>query len=268
MDGRKGGAQKKRMTPSETRLVEAATTEVANRKSEIRVVLSVELGGTSVESGSGGGKTEPSTNLMDREVIGELADHEDHEGQIKKGKDSNQGDVDSQGRQKEKEADDEPGSQKDPKGVGELSWGIGVGSRNTKVWMNDGSVGQPETAERRESSRSKGIAGSKLPHSGKDLSKAADKTGHADDGVRNGDTASVDIVHGEDEGGARKGEETEGTRVADDPQLGGGVVHIGVGGESRSSVSSGTVVMFVTHVVGIVDGTLLVGDVAHDVGRV
>ena len=51
------------------------------------------------------------------------------------------------------------------------------------------------------------------------------------------------------------------TRVADDPQLRGGVVNIGVGRESRSSVPSGTVV-FVT------DETLLVCDVAHDRGWV
>ena len=57
------------------------------------------------------------------------------------------------------------------------------------------------------------------------------------------------------------------TRVADDPQLGGGVVNIGGGGESRSSVSSVTMVMFVTNVVGVVnDGALLVGDVAHGSG--
>ena len=51
------------------------------------------------------------------------------------------------------------------------------------------------------------------------------------------------------------------TRIADDPQLRGGVVDIGVGRESRGSVPSGTVV-FVT------DETLLVCDVAHDRGWV
>jgi len=44
-------------------------------------------------------------------------------------------------------------------------------------------------------------------------------------------------------------------------------VNIGVGRESRSGISSGTV-MFVTDVIGIADETLLVCDVAHDRGWV
>jgi hypothetical protein len=47
-----------------------------------------------------------------------------------------------------------------------------------------------------------------------------------------------------------------------------GVVNIGVGRESGSGISSSTVVMFITDVVGVVDGTLLVGDVAHGGGWV
>lgn len=45
-------------------------------------------------------------------------------------------------------------------------------------------------------------------------------------------------------------------------------MNISVGREGRSSGSSGTVVMFVTDVVRVVDGTFLVGDVAHDCGMV
>jgi len=223
------------------------------------------LGSTSVESSGGGGKTETSTGLVDRKILGELADHEEEESYIEKGEDGDQGDVDPQGSQKEEEGYDKPGGQKDSESVGELARGIGVGSRNTEVGMKNGGVGQPETAKRGESSRAERITGGKLPHSGKDLSKSTNETSHTDDGIRNNDTAGMDIVHGEDEGGTREGEEAERTRVADDPQLRGGVVNIGVGRESRGSVSSGTV-MFVTDVVGIADETLLVCDVAHDRG--
>jgi len=80
-----------------TRLVEAAATEVADGESEIRVFLSQELSSTSVEGGSGGGETETSTDLVDREVVGEFTDHEDEESQIEKGEGADQGDVDLQG---------------------------------------------------------------------------------------------------------------------------------------------------------------------------
>ena len=140
----------------------------ADRESEERVVLSQELGSASIESGGGGGKTETSTGLVDRKVLGELADHEEEESYIEKGEDGNQGDVDPQssqtarrirsggllksgGRSQEDECYDKPGSQKDPDSIGELARGIGVGGRNTKVRMKEGSVGQPETAIRGES---------------------------------------------------------------------------------------------------------------------
>ena len=53
------------------------------------------------------------------------------------------------------------------------------------------------------------------------------------------------------------GRYSQRARVTDDPQLRGGVVNISVGGEGRSSISSGT---------GIVNGTLLVCDVTHGKG--
>ena len=87
------------MTIFGTRLIKAAATDVANRESEQRVVLSQELGSTSVESGSGGGETESSTSLVDGEVTGELADHEEEESQIEKGEHGDQGYVDPQGSQ-------------------------------------------------------------------------------------------------------------------------------------------------------------------------
>ena len=45
----------------------------------------------------------------------------------------------------EDEGDDEPGSQEDSDGVGELARVTGVGSSNTKAGVKEGSVGQPET---------------------------------------------------------------------------------------------------------------------------
>ena len=54
----------------------------------------------------------------------------------------------------------------------------------------------------------KGVCRRRTPHSGKDLSKTADENSHADNGVRDSDTASIDVVHGKDEGGAGEGEQT------------------------------------------------------------
>lgn len=48
----------------------------------------------------------------------------------------------------------------------------------------------------------------------------------------------------------------QGTGVADDPQLGSGVVDVGVGGEGASSVSAGAVVVLITDVVRVLDGFL------------
>jgi len=245
------------VTRSGIRLVKPAATDRANRESEERVFLSQKLGSTSVESGGGSGETESSTDFVDREALGKLADHEEEESHIEKGEDGDQGDVNLEGCQEKEEADDKPCSQKDSESVGKLARSICVGSRNTEVGMKNGSVGQPETSKRRESSRAERITSSKLPHSSEDLSKTTDETSHTDNGVRNNNTAGLDVVHGEDEGGAREREETKRTRVTDDPQLRGSVVDISVGRERRSGVSSGT---------GIVNGTLLVCDVAHDSG--
>ena len=88
-----------KVTRSRAHLVELAAADRANRESEERVVLGQELGGTGVESGGGGGKTEASTDFVDREVVGELADRKDEESQIEKAEDGDQGDVNPQGCQ-------------------------------------------------------------------------------------------------------------------------------------------------------------------------
>lgn len=46
------------------------------------------------------------------------------------------------------------------------------------------------------------------PHASNKLSKTTNEAGHADDGIGDGDTASLDVDQREDEGGAREGEET------------------------------------------------------------
>jgi len=221
------------------------------------------LGSTGVESDGGSDETESSTNLVDGKVVSELADHEEEESHIEKEEEGHQGDVDLQGRQEEDEGNDEPGSQKDADGVGKLFGDFGVGSRDTVVGVKEGREGQPETSVRSKSSRAERIASSEFPHSSSELSKATDETGHADDGIGDRDTAGADVVHGEDESGAGEGEEAKRTRITDDPQLGGGVVNIGVGRKSGSTVSSTTMVMFVADVVGVIDRAFLVGDVAH-----
>jgi len=94
-----GEKMKPKVTRSKTHLVEPAAVDGANRESEKRVVLGQELGGTSVESGGGSGETETSTDFVDREIIGELADREKEESQIEKGENCDQGDVNPQGCQ-------------------------------------------------------------------------------------------------------------------------------------------------------------------------
>lgn len=48
------------------------------------------------------------------------------------------------------------------------------------------------------------------PHSSGELSKTTDEAGHTDDGICDSDTASLDVVHREDEGGGGEREETTG----------------------------------------------------------
>ena len=55
------------------------------------------------------------------------------------------------------------------------------------------------------------------------------------------------------------GKYSQRSRVADNPQLRGGVVNVGVGRERASGGSSTTVVVVITDVVGVADGGLLGG---------
>jgi len=217
------------------------------------------LGGTGVEGGSGSGKANRSTRLVNCEALRELAGHEEEEGQVEEEEEGDQGDVDSQGRQEEEEGDDKPGSQEDPDSVSELARDFLVGGSNTETRVKEGGIGQPETAVAGESSSAKRIASGELPHSSDELSETTNETSHANDGVGDGDTASLYVVHGEHESGGSEGVETERTGVAKDPQLRGGIVDIGMGGKSRGAVGSATA--------GVVrEGTLLVGDGIHDSG--
>lgn len=111
----------------------------------------------------------------------------------------------------------------------------------------------------------------RTPHSGSKLGETTDEHGHADDGIGDGDATGRDVVHGEDEGCGGEGEEaavdvtrsanlilgeearySQRTRVTKDPQLGGGVVDVGVG---KSAISSALVVSGV----GVGEGGLVVG---------
>jgi len=125
----------------------------------------------------------------------------------------------------------------------ELTGGLGVGGSDTEIGVKEGSVGQPETAIRGESGSAESVAGGELPHPSSKLSETADEASHTDDGVGDGNIASMDVIHGQDEGRAGEGEETERTRVTQVPQLRGGVVNVGVGGEGAGGVSTATVVV-------------------------
>jgi len=244
----------------ETRLVESAAAEVAYRQSEQRVLLCQELSSASVEGDSSSKDTEGTTGLGDRGGFGELGNHKEEEGQVKEEEEGCQSDVNPQSAQEEDEGDDEPRSQKDSDSVVKFIRGLGIGSSDTVVGMKEGRVGQPETAIRGESSGAESVTSGKLPHAGSELSETADEAGHTNDSVGDGDTPSVDVVHGENEGCASEGEETKRTRVADDPQLRGSVVDVGVGWEGASSVSALAVVVLITDVVGVANGGLFCGD--------
>ena len=81
------------------RLIESTATEVAKGESEQRVFLRQQLSGTGVESYSSGDETETTTSPSDGGILSELGDHEQEEGQIEHGKESDQCDVDPQGTQ-------------------------------------------------------------------------------------------------------------------------------------------------------------------------
>ena len=79
-----------------TRLIDAAATDGDNGEGEQRVVLGQQLGGTSVESDGGSDEANSSTDLVDRQVLSELADHEEEEGQVEEEEEENQREVDPQ----------------------------------------------------------------------------------------------------------------------------------------------------------------------------
>ena len=97
------GGDKRRVR--KTHLVETTTGDDAEREGEQRVVLSQEMGGTSVESGGGSAKTDGSTGLVDAGALGELADHEEEEGEIEEEEGDHEGDVSPQGSQAERSGD-------------------------------------------------------------------------------------------------------------------------------------------------------------------
>lgn len=239
---------------------------MADGEGEERVFLSQELGSASVEGDGSGSEAESSSSPTEGSVTSELAACKHEESDVEKGEEGNQGNVNPQGSQEEEEGNNEPGRQKDSDGARELSRSIGISSGDTKRGVEEGGIGHPETTVRGEGSCAECVASGEFPHASKELSETTNETGHADNGIRGGDTTSMNVEHGKDEGCASEGEEAKRSRVGDDPQLRRGVVDVGVGGESRSSLASGTMVVFVTDVARVVDGTLLVGDVAHGGG--
>lgn len=239
-------------------LIEAAVGNDTKGESKPGVFVGQQLGKTSVESGECSGDADSSTGLVDGFAFGELAGHEEEEGQVEEEEEDNKCDVDPQGRQEEEEGDNEPGSQEDSDGAGEFVGVTSVSSANTVAGVKEGRVGQPKAAITGESGRAERIASDKLPHSSGELGKTTNEAGHTDDGIRDANTASLAVVHGEDEGGAGEGEETKRARVADLPQR-RRALDVGVGSEGAMSATGA-----VLNAVRIRERTLVVSEVAHD----
>jgi len=64
----------------EARLLKDAARDGTNREREPRVVFSQELGGASVVSSTGAGKTNSPAHLVDSETSRERASHEEEQG--------------------------------------------------------------------------------------------------------------------------------------------------------------------------------------------
>jgi hypothetical protein len=86
----------KRKTRPELRLVAAAAAvgNGANRESKPKVVLSQEVGSTTVESQGGSDKTGSSAYLDHSNVPREVADHKEEVGQVEEEEEENRDDVD------------------------------------------------------------------------------------------------------------------------------------------------------------------------------
>jgi len=82
-------------------LIQAAVGNGTEREDKPRIFFSQQLGSTGVEGSRSSGKTDASTGLVNREVFGELANHEEEEGEIEEEEEGNQCDVDFEGRQAE-----------------------------------------------------------------------------------------------------------------------------------------------------------------------
>lgn len=73
--------------------------KAADGESEEAVFLVQELGSTGVVSDSGGDETHNSSALVGTDAFGELANHEEEEGDIETAEEGDQGNVDPEGSQ-------------------------------------------------------------------------------------------------------------------------------------------------------------------------
>ena len=88
---------------------------------------------------------------------------------------------------------------------------------------------EAEDKRKTRTGRAEEVAARVLPHARDELHEAAGEDGHADDDVRDGDPARVDVEHRQDERGRREGEDPAAW-------VGNGAFDRGVGCEAGDKV--------------------------------
>jgi len=194
---------------------------LAHGESE-QIVLSQELSETAVVRNERGDDADCTTCLAYGIVGREIGDCENEERHHEAEEEHTQADRLAERGKEEQKSDATPANEVDGDGVNNLA-GVGrggIGITDAKTGDQEDRKREPEGAERREGTSSKGVAGGELPHASNELGETTTEEGHANDDVGSVDVTSVYIVQRQDERRGRKGEEAKWGGVA---KLGGTV---------------------------------------------
>lgn len=224
--------------------------ELDDGEGEVARVGGQETSGSDVPSDGGGEDTKRTTGGLDLGVAGELGDEEEQESDVEEEEEGDQTHRRSERGHEHDEGEDEPGTQVDTDGIGNLSFGhtaLVVGALNhAEPGDLDDGVTPPESAVTREGGSTESVTCGKLPHSGEELGNTTVADGETDNDVGNSDAASLDVVHGQDKGGGGEAKQTQRRGVGESTMVDGegglrGVLRVSSRGEGTDRLGTALV---------------------------
>lgn len=188
--------------------------EVSNWDDEEGVAGVGDTSKSVVPSGEGSQETKDTTSLDETgmSVLGvvedEVADREEEEGHVEEEEEQEEGDGRAQGADQQDGGEDKPSGQEETDSVLKVSCLVCC-SNLEATWSVDDGVREPETTVRGQSSSTKGVTDGHLPHTSEKLDQTTIAECDGNDDVWFGDTSSLEVDEGEDEGGQRESGETK-----------------------------------------------------------